>query len=49
MKLEEWIDGSHLNAAAIARRRAAFEADRFRSAVLDGFLVPEKHKALQEL
>ncbi len=49
MKLEGWVDEAHLAAQVIARRRAAFASDRFRSIVLNGFLAVEKHRALQQL
>jgi len=47
MRLGSWINPRHVGAEAVARARAAFDADRFSSLVLDDFLQPTRISGLR--
>jgi hypothetical protein len=49
MRLDRWVGAPHLQAGAIGAYRARMDADRFRSIILDDFLLPERLAGLRAL
>src|SRR5262245_42042473 len=49
MRLEDWINSCHLDAAAQSTHAAAFASAAYASVVIDDFLRPEKLAALQRV